>query len=83
MAPLALTTDQLSEVMTVARQIPRALRGTFLQHVADALRGQVIGDGAVHAAAHVAARQVIALGRRQPRERAVTESLPLRASAPT
>jgi hypothetical protein len=85
MAPLALTNSQMDTVTAHARHIPRGLRDSYLLAIADQLRDQAgsVGDGDLHRAVVEASRQVMELGRRQPRERAATESLPLRASAPT
>jgi hypothetical protein len=45
--PLALTDDQLTQVMRHAGVLHRGLRRAFVERVAYELRGQVIGDGVV------------------------------------
>jgi hypothetical protein len=49
-APLALTDDQLDQVMRHAAVLHPQLRRVFVEHVAYALRGKTIGDGAVYLA---------------------------------
>jgi hypothetical protein len=56
---IALNDQQLEIVMTLARPLAPWQRDQFLQAVARRLVGQVIGDGAVHAAAVAAQREVV------------------------
>jgi hypothetical protein len=49
-APLALTDDQLTQVMRHAAVLHPQLRHAFVSRVAFELRGLVIGDGVVHRA---------------------------------
>jgi hypothetical protein len=58
-APIALTDNQLTEVITVGRQIPPALRGQYLQKIADLLRGRDFGDGDVYRACIAAQREIL------------------------
>jgi hypothetical protein len=46
-APLALTDDQLTQIMRHAGVLHRGLRRAFVERVAFELRGQVVGDGLV------------------------------------
>jgi hypothetical protein len=46
-APLALTDDQLTQIMRHAGVLHRGLRRAFVERVAYELRGQVVGDGLV------------------------------------
>ena len=46
-APLALTDEQLDQIMRHAAVLHPLLRRVFVEHVAYELRGMVIGDGAV------------------------------------
>jgi hypothetical protein len=46
-APLALTDDQLDQIMRHAAVLHPQMRRVFVEHVAYELRGQVIGDGVV------------------------------------
>jgi hypothetical protein len=46
--PLALTDDQLSTIMTAAGPLHPAIRGLYLERVAEQLRDhRVIGDGLI------------------------------------
>jgi len=45
--PLALTDDQLDQIMRHAAVLHPHLRRIFVEHVAYELRGQVVGDGVV------------------------------------
>jgi hypothetical protein len=56
--PLPLTDDQLSAVMQCAAPLPPHDRDRYLRRVADLLRGQPIGDGAVSRAARQAQSEV-------------------------
>jgi hypothetical protein len=56
--PLALTSEQLAQVMTIAGPIPPGLRSDYLAFVAQ-LSGRDLGDGDVHRACREAAKQVI------------------------
>jgi len=49
-APLALTDEQLDQIMRHAAVLHPHLRRVFVEHVAYELRGQPIGDGAVYRA---------------------------------
>lgn len=46
-APLALTDDQLHQIMRHAAVLHPQMRRVFIEHVAYELRGQPIGDGEV------------------------------------
>jgi hypothetical protein len=46
--PLALTDDQLSAVMRAAESLHPSDRQQFLEAVARALQGKMLGDGVVH-----------------------------------
>ena len=59
MAPIALTDAQLDQVVTQARQVPRALRDMYLQAVAERLRGKLFDDGDVWRAAVAAQREIL------------------------
>ena len=56
---IALNDCQLEIVMSRARPLPPWQRTLFLQAVARRLVGVEVGDGAVHAAAVAAQREVI------------------------
>jgi len=56
---IALNDNQLEIVMTLARPLPPWQRNLFLQAVARRLAGVDLGDGAVHAAAVAAQREVM------------------------
>jgi hypothetical protein len=58
--PIALTDSQLEAVMAAAQPLAPADRGRFLQAVAEALRGQEVGDGAVYLAIAEAQRKYFA-----------------------
>jgi hypothetical protein len=45
--PLALTDDQLDQIMRCAAPLHPRVRRVFVEHVAYALRGKIIGDGEV------------------------------------
>jgi hypothetical protein len=53
--PLALTDDQLDQIVRCAAPLNPELRCLFVEHVAYALRGKTIGDGTVY----LACRQVL------------------------
>ena len=48
--PLALSDAKLTAIMHAAQPLRPADRGAFLQAIADRLKGQAIGDGAVYQA---------------------------------
>jgi hypothetical protein len=54
-APLALTDNQLDQIVKYAAPLHPELRRVFVEHVAYALRGKTIGDGTVY----LACRQVL------------------------
>jgi hypothetical protein len=54
-APLALSDDQLDQIVRCAAPLHPELRRLFVEHVAYALRGKTIGDGTVY----LACRQVL------------------------
>jgi hypothetical protein len=58
-SPIPLNDAQLATVTELARPLAPWQRGLFLQAVARRLAGREIGDGAVHAAAVEAVREVI------------------------
>jgi hypothetical protein len=58
-AVIALSDDQLAAVMALARPLQPWQRPQFLEAVARRLSGVEIGDGAVHAAAVQAQREVL------------------------
>jgi hypothetical protein len=45
--PLALTDDQLDQIMRCAARLHPEMRRLFVEHVVYALRGRTIGDGEV------------------------------------
>ena len=53
--PLALTDDQLDQIVRCAAPLHPELWCLFVEHVAYALRGKTIGDGTVY----LACRQVL------------------------
>jgi len=53
--PLALTDDQLDQIVRCAAPLHPELRRVFVEHVAYALRGKTISDGTVY----LACRQVL------------------------
>jgi hypothetical protein len=55
--PIALTDLQMSELMAVARHVPRWLRDQYLQTVAALLQDREIGDADVWRACHAAANR--------------------------
>jgi hypothetical protein len=48
--PLALTDDQLDQIMRAAEPLHPRVRRLFVERVAHELRGQTIGDGVVYLA---------------------------------
>ena len=56
---ISLSDHQLVEVMTIAEQVPRGLRGAFLSAVAELLRDRDFGDADVHRAAVTARATVV------------------------
>src|SRR6266436_6439834 len=60
MAPLALTQEQLEQVMRTAAPIPLNLRDEYLRRVAAELQGRPeFGDGEVYRACRAAAKAVM------------------------
>jgi hypothetical protein len=57
-APIALTDAQLTRILTAGRYIPTALHDTYLQRVAQLLRGREFGDGDVARAVALASREI-------------------------
>jgi hypothetical protein len=57
MFPIALTDEQLDAIMRACQPLQPADRGPFLEAVAAALQGRVIGDGTVYLAIAAAQRQ--------------------------
>ena len=57
--PLALSQQQLEQVMRTTGPIPPYLRGAYLEHVARALAGHEIDDGAVYCACRDAAKAIM------------------------
>jgi hypothetical protein len=55
--PLALTDEQLDQIMRCAAPLHPEMRGLFVEHVAFALRGKIIGDGEVWRACASALRE--------------------------
>ena len=45
--PLALTDEQLDQIMRCAAPLHPAMRRLFVEHVAYALRDKIVGDGEV------------------------------------
>ena len=58
MSPIALTDNQLREVMQAAQMVPFDLRQLYLQRLAEELRGKDLGDGVVHRVAYEVARSI-------------------------
>jgi hypothetical protein len=58
MSPIALTDAELAEVRQAALTVPLDLRGVFLQQLAEALAGKVLGTGIVHRIAYAIARDI-------------------------
>ncbi len=54
--PLALTSDQLAQVMLIAGPIRSDLRDKYLVLIAQSLAGRAIDDGSVYRAAREAAK---------------------------
>ena len=54
--PISLSDDQLDQVFRAARPLALRDREAFLQMVADALRGKILGDGEVYRAIRTAQR---------------------------
>jgi hypothetical protein len=50
MTPLALTTEQLRDLMAAAKRVPVFARDEFLQEVAEELAGREPGGGNLHRA---------------------------------
>jgi hypothetical protein len=59
MTPLALTQQQLAQVMQAANPIPPRLRGEYLALLARSLCGRDFGDGDVYRACRNAAKTVM------------------------
>jgi len=59
MAPIRLTDAQRQQVMASGYHLPRALRRSYLERVAELLRGRDFGDGDVHRACVAAMRAVM------------------------
>ena len=55
--PLALTDEQLDQVMRCAAPLHPQMRRVFVEHVAYALRGKIVGDGEVWRACAFALRE--------------------------
>ena len=55
--PLALTDDQLDQIMRCAAPLHPRMRRLFVEHVAYALRGKTIGDGEVFRACREVVRE--------------------------
>ena len=60
MPPIALTDSQLDAIVRASQPLAPVDRGKFLEAVAEALRGRVIGDGAVYLAIAEAQRKYFA-----------------------
>jgi hypothetical protein len=58
MGPLGLSDSQMHELMQAAQSVPSHLRHTFLQRVADELRGKALGDGLVHRTVYAVAKSL-------------------------
>jgi hypothetical protein len=61
-APIALSDSQLDAIVRAAAPLAPADRAKFLEAVAEALRGRVIGDGTVYLAIAEAQRKYFAPG---------------------
>jgi hypothetical protein len=59
----------MTTLLTVARQLPRALREQYLHTVAALLRLHDVTDATVHRACHAAAARVLEEGRKRHRGR--------------
>jgi hypothetical protein len=59
-APIALSDSQLDAIVRAAAPLAPADRAKFLEAVAEALRGRVIGDGTVYLAIAEAQRKYFA-----------------------
>jgi hypothetical protein len=57
-APLRFTDEQLDVVMKHAMPLHPRLRRAFVEHVAVALRGQIVGDGNLFRACRLVLRQM-------------------------
>jgi len=57
-SPVRLTDAELAEVQAAAAMVPWDLRPAYLERLADALRGQDLGDGLVHRVAYEVARDI-------------------------
>ena len=55
--PIALTDNQLDQIMQSAAVLHPQMRRVFVEHVAFALRGKVIGDGEVFRACREVLRE--------------------------
>jgi hypothetical protein len=55
--PLALTDDQLDQIMRCAAPLDPQMRSIFVEHVARALHGKTIGDGEVFRACRQVLRE--------------------------
>jgi hypothetical protein len=60
MPPIALTDSQLDAIVRASQPLAPVDRGKFLEAVAEALRGRVIGDGAAYLAIAEAQRKYFA-----------------------
>jgi hypothetical protein len=60
MPPIALTDSQLDAIVRASQPLAPIDRGKFLEAVAEAVRGRVIGDGAVYLAIAEAQRKYFA-----------------------
>jgi hypothetical protein len=55
--PLALTDEQMSQVLRCAEPLAPYDRGAYLERVAEQLRGRELGDGVVHLVCREVQRQ--------------------------
>lgn len=55
--PLALTDNQLDQIMRCAAPLHPRVRRLFVEHVAVRLRGKTLGDGEVHKACREVLRE--------------------------
>jgi hypothetical protein len=55
---IALTDDELHELMQAAQLVPVDLRETFLEQVTAKLQGKTLGVGLVHRVAYETAREI-------------------------
>jgi len=56
---LRLSDTQLREVQQAGQLVPYHMRRAYLQRLAEALRGQDLGDGLVHRVAYSVAREIV------------------------